>query len=42
MLVFPEVLDKDQHELLHDMLVPIEKFFDEEGKIHFVLLSPCP
>ncbi|XP_063602339.1 complex I assembly factor ACAD9, mitochondrial-like [Penaeus indicus] len=29
-LAFPEVLDKDQHELLHDMLVPIEKFFEEE------------
>lgn len=29
-LAFPEVLDKDQHELLHDMLVPIKKFFEEE------------
>lgn len=33
MLVFPEVLDKDRHELLHEMIVPIEKFFEEQGKV---------
>lgn len=30
MLVFPEVLDKDRHELLHEMLVPIERYFTEQ------------
>ncbi|XP_045608388.1 complex I assembly factor ACAD9, mitochondrial [Procambarus clarkii] len=30
MLVFPEVLDKEQHELLHEMIVPIERFFIEQ------------
>lgn len=30
MLEFPEVLDQDQHELLHEMIVPIEKYFTEQ------------
>lgn len=30
MLVFPEVLDRDGHELLHEMIVPIERFFNEQ------------
>ncbi|XP_068231075.1 complex I assembly factor ACAD9, mitochondrial-like [Palaemon carinicauda] len=30
MLVYPEVLDRERHELLHEMLVPIERFFDEQ------------
>ncbi|CAL8069659.1 unnamed protein product [Orchesella dallaii] len=27
---FPEVLEKERHETLHEMLVPIERFFSEE------------
>ncbi|XP_069949119.1 complex I assembly factor ACAD9, mitochondrial isoform X3 [Cherax quadricarinatus] len=30
MLTFPEVLDRDQHELLHEMIAPIERFFIEK------------
>ncbi|KAG7164836.1 Complex I assembly factor ACAD9-like [Homarus americanus] len=30
MLTYPEVLDKDRHELLHEMIVPIERFFEEQ------------
>jgi hypothetical protein len=30
-LTFPEVLDKERHETLHEMLGPIERFFREEG-----------
>lgn len=29
-LEFPEVLDQDRHELLHEMVAPIEKFFTEQ------------
>lgn len=29
-LAFPEVLDRDRHEMLHDMVVPIERFFEEQ------------
>lgn len=29
-LEFPEVLDQEQHELLHEMVAPIEKFFNEQ------------
>lgn len=38
-LEFPEVLDQDQHELLHEMIVPIEKYFAEQGITFFVFLS---
>ncbi|KAK4296974.1 hypothetical protein Pmani_030578 [Petrolisthes manimaculis] len=29
-LAFPEVLDQERHELLHEMVVPIERFFNEQ------------
>lgn len=31
LLTFPEVLEKEQHETLHEMLGPIERYFDEKG-----------
>ncbi|KAK3858082.1 hypothetical protein Pcinc_035704 [Petrolisthes cinctipes] len=29
-LAYPEVLDQERHELLHEMVVPIERFIDEQ------------
>ncbi|MCL4132647.1 UNVERIFIED_CONTAM: hypothetical protein GTU68_037315, partial [Idotea baltica] len=29
-LTYPEVLNRDRHEMLHEMIDPIEKFFREE------------
>lgn len=37
-LTFPEVLDKERHETLHEMLGPIERFFKEKGQSHSLLL----
>lgn len=31
LLNFPEVLEKEQHETLHQMLEPIDRFFEEKG-----------
>ena len=31
-LTYPEVLDKERYEMLHDMLKPIESFFENKGK----------
>ena len=31
-LKFPEALDKEQHETIHEMVTPIEKFFLEDSK----------
>lgn len=42
LMEFPEVLQKEQHETLHEMLEPIERFFSDksESKTNKLLLLP--
>ena len=40
LMTYPEVLDKEQHETLHEMLPAIENFFDNEG-LYYHIFKTC-
>lgn len=38
-LTFPEVLKKEEHETLHEMVNLVEKYFEDKGKIYLFVIQ---